>query len=160
MLENWIRKWIEQSDSRTLFYQGELVIAGIFLVLIWIFKPKRPESGFKVREADLKRRMQNYSNQKDDPLAQARYERFAQMEDPRQGNRLLLEGIRLEGAPHEILGVPPHASPAEIQKAYRDLMKRFHPDRVGQQDSREWKDSQKIAEVIIRAKEEMLKKKP
>jgi hypothetical protein len=31
--------------------------------------------------------------------------------------------------PHEVLGVPHGAGPEEIAQAYRDLAKRFHPDR-------------------------------
>jgi hypothetical protein len=31
--------------------------------------------------------------------------------------------------PHEVLGVPRGAGPEEIAQAYRDLAKRFHPDR-------------------------------
>jgi DnaJ-class molecular chaperone len=69
-----------------------------------------------------------------------------------------LSGIRVEGAPHEVLGVEPLATEAEIQKAYRDLMKRYHPDQVGRQESREWKDAQKIAEAINHARNAMLEK--
>ncbi len=69
-----------------------------------------------------------------------------------------LTGIRIDGAPHEILGVSPQASPEEIQSAYRSLMKRYHPDRVGRPGSREWNDAQQIAEAINRAKELLLKK--
>jgi hypothetical protein len=34
-------------------------------------------------------------------------------------------------------------------------MKRYHPDLVGRPGSREWKDAQRIAEAINRAKEEL-----
>ncbi len=33
--------------------------------------------------------------------------------------------------PHAVLGLPPDASPDEVHRAYRDLAKRFHPDRAG-----------------------------
>jgi len=69
-----------------------------------------------------------------------------------------ITGISLDGAPHEILGITALATESEIQKAYRDLMKRYHPDQVGRQDSREWKDAQKIAEVINHARNVMLEK--
>jgi DnaJ-like protein len=33
--------------------------------------------------------------------------------------------------PHAVLGLGPGASPDEVQRAYRTLAKRFHPDRAG-----------------------------
>ena len=71
---------------------------------------------------------------------------------------LQLEGIRVDGPPHEILGVQPGAGAEEIQRAYRERMKQYHPDKVGPPGSREWNDAQKIAEAINRAKSELLKK--
>jgi hypothetical protein len=35
--------------------------------------------------------------------------------------------------PHAVLGLDPGASPEDVQRAYRDLAKRFHPDRAGEQ---------------------------
>jgi hypothetical protein len=34
--------------------------------------------------------------------------------------------------PHAVLGLEPGASPQEVQRAYRGLAKRFHPDRAGE----------------------------
>jgi hypothetical protein len=34
--------------------------------------------------------------------------------------------------PHAVLGLEPGASPDEVQRAYRALAKRFHPDRAGE----------------------------
>src|SRR6201999_2554123 len=36
--------------------------------------------------------------------------------------------------PHAVLGLDPGASPEEVQRAYRALAKRFHPDRAGGAD--------------------------
>jgi DnaJ domain len=36
--------------------------------------------------------------------------------------------------PHAVLGLDPGASPEEVQRAYRALAKRFHPDRSGAAD--------------------------
>lgn len=36
-----------------------------------------------------------------------------------------------EVEPHAVLGLDPGASPEEVQRAYRELAKRFHPDRAG-----------------------------
>lgn len=71
--------------------------------------------------------------------------------------QLQLGGIKTDGPPHEILGVQPDANLTEIQKAYRDKIKIYHPDRVGRPDSQAWKDAQKIAEAINHAKETMIK---
>lgn len=32
--------------------------------------------------------------------------------------------------PHEVLGVDRNATPAEVQKAYRRLVREYHPDRI------------------------------
>jgi curved DNA-binding protein CbpA len=69
---------------------------------------------------------------------------------------LRLPGITLDAPANEILGVSPLATRAEIQRAYRERMKIYHPDLIGRPGSREWQDAQKIAEAINRAKEEML----
>ena len=70
--------------------------------------------------------------------------------------RLLISGFSFQGAPHEILGVQKNASESEIRKAHRELMKRFHPDKVGRPGSREWVDAQKIAEALNSARETLL----
>lgn len=63
----------------------------------------------------------------------------------------------MNAAAHEILGISPSASVEEVQKAYRELMKRYHPDKVGRPGTREWSDAQKIAEAINHARDTMLK---
>jgi hypothetical protein len=85
--------------------------------------------------------------------------------DPRRANqyrqqdqiRLLLRGFSFTGQPHEILGVSKSANELEIRRAHRELMKRFHPDKMGPPDSREWHDAQKIAESLNNARDTMLR---
>jgi DnaJ-domain-containing protein 1 len=140
-------------DPGTLFYKVELAVAVLFLGLAWFFRPKGPESNFQVREADLKRPPSSSQSSKDaSRLADAR------MKQAVPAQPLRLEGIRINGAGHEVLGVSMQASAEEVQKAYRNLMKQYHPDKIGRPGTREWQDAQKIAEAINRAKEEMLKK--
>jgi hypothetical protein len=148
--------------KRKLFSEGFwwavlILLAGI----TWLWLRRRPApTTFQEYEADRVRRegiarstrpqkgVSDPRGTQADALAQARYRK------PQA--RLLLEGISIRGAPHEVLGIAPTASPEEIQKAYKNLMKRYHPDRVGRPDSQEWKDAMEIAEALNRAKSEML----
>jgi DnaJ-domain-containing protein 1 len=70
----------------------------------------------------------------------------------------LLAGIVLNRPAHEILGLSVDASELEIAQAYRDLMKQYHPDKVGAPGTREWQDAQRIAEAINQARDEMMKR--
>jgi hypothetical protein len=55
--------------------------------------------------------------------------------------------VRQQEAPwYEILGVPPTASPKEINAAWRELIKKSHPDRVADLDA----DFQALAEAKAR----------
>jgi DnaJ-domain-containing protein 1 len=131
------------------FYLSQIGIGALFLGVAWIFfRPKPPESNFRVREADREPAKRSASAIGPQDLANAKMKR---------NEPLRLGGIRIDGTPHEILGVCPGAKPEDIQKAYRERMKQYHPDKIGQPGSREWQDAQKIAEAINRAKEALLK---
>lgn len=142
------------------FYLSQILIGAIFITLAFIvFRAKSPESQFRVREADLRAKkkfgrppqaINQAINNDDGDLANARMKKH----EP-----LSLTGIRIDGKPHEILGVSQHPTPTEVQQAYRELMKRYHPDRVGRPGTREWNDAQKIAEAINRAKDALLKRR-
>lgn len=164
IIENWLPAE-GPARVRALVYLAQLGVAGAFVAaLLWVRNQDKP-SGFRLREADrLKMRpvappqpgapalggpgVGRKASAKEDELASAR------MKKPRRP--LLLPGFSMDGAPHEILGVGLQASEAEIRRAYRELMKRFHPDQVGRPGSREWNDAQKIAERINNAKDSLL----
>lgn len=128
---------------RYYFYLFQIIF-GLGAIFIWAYLYFRsPPSSFKLREADRLKKNRMGGTPKNE-----------NSKEP-----LLLEGFQTEGTPHEILGLKPEATPELIQRRYRELMKRYHPDRVGRPGSREWKDAQKIAESINRAKDELLKNK-
>jgi hypothetical protein len=146
---------IEKVMSPQLLEKGFVLAQGVLLTALlgalWYFlKSQNPDSQFKVRESDLRPPRPGSSTSQNDDLAQARIQP--------QAEPLRLTGIRLDGAPHEILGVSKNASSDEVRLAYRELMKRYHPDRIGPPGSREWKDAQRIAEKINEAKEYLLRK--
>jgi len=132
-----------------LFLWFQLGCVVILFLVIWRTFEKKGESGFKFREAERSKR----KTTKGDSLAQAQLKK----KDPHP--ILQLEGIRTDLPPHEILGVPADAPLAEIERAYRRLMKRYHPDRVGRAGSREWEDAQKIAEAINTARDRMIQQR-
>ena len=151
MLARLIARWIQHSDPEKLRSWVYLIQAGLGALVVLalvMFRNRETPSGFKTRESDRKKPGQKGT--KEDPLAQARL--------APEAKPLRLSGISIFGAPHEILGISARATVAEIQKAYRELMKQYHPDKVGRPGTREWQDAQKIAEAINQAKEKMLKK--
>ena len=99
------------------------------------FKPRGPKRSESRREVPIEERESKLSKQR---------------------ARLLLEGIALTGLPHQILGIRPDASEFEIRKAHRQLIKRFHPDKVGSQGTREWYEAQRASEAINGARDQML----
>jgi DnaJ-domain-containing protein 1 len=138
---------LDPATAKSLLYLGEIALGVMILLYVLFGKSRGPESRFRVREAD--RAAPGTRGSGPDALGQARIER---------PKILQLTGFRLDGEPHEILGVPREAPAAEVQRAYKDLMKRFHPDKIGPPGSREWTDAKKIAEAINRARDRMLKK--
>lgn len=99
-------------------------ISGAF-ILLWLFARSRAESksSFKLREADRELKFER-----------GREATAAANEAPKKP--LQLGGIVKDGAPHEVLGISALATEPEIQKAYKEKMKRYHPDRLGPPDSR------------------------
>ncbi len=64
----------------------------------------------------------------------------------------------MEGPPHEILGVPEDAGEPEILDAYRELMKRYHPDRFVGRSSDEQALAKKYTQAINQARKDLIKK--
>jgi len=140
---------LSPEQVKSYFYLGQIGLGALFLGVLFYFRGRQSESAFGSREADrLKPKAPTGAGKGQDHLANARLRPKAEP--------LRLAGIRIDGPSHEILGVARGASAADVQKAWRELMKRYHPDAIGRPGSREWTDSQKIAEAINRAKDEML----
>ena len=138
---------------RTAFYLAQIGIGLFFVGVVWRLKSgtgSGRKSGFAVREADLPKKPRSFASATPDQrLANAKMERKAP---------LALGGIRIDGPPHEVLGLSIGATEEQIQKAYRERMKQYHPDKVGRPGSREWQDAQKIAEAINHARNELIKR--
>lgn len=143
------------------FYLGQILLGSLLLAGLLFTRRNKQASGFKLREAD--RLKDHIFSRFPGPVdlnaakehARAQRGRNARPKKP----TLLLGGISIDGPAHEVLGVKVDASKAEVQKAWRELMKRYHPDKVGRPGSREWADAQRIAEAINGAKEEMVERR-
>lgn len=145
-------------NLKAVFYRGEIILGILILGVVWFLRPKGPKSQFRVRESDQPFRQSATPNGLADAKIKSHREQGHSGRESQLHAPLRLEGIRIDGSPYQILGVSPQASNSEVQKAYRELMKHYHPDRVGRPGSPEWKEAQKIAEAINRAKAEILKK--
>ncbi|NDG84976.1 MAG: hypothetical protein EBX52_08070 [Proteobacteria bacterium] len=131
---------------------GILVLGGFSL--IYYFFNRREPSKFRQREADRPDLDRILKQGPDSAQAKiAPKPRPAPSPPP-----LSLPGIRLNGAPHEILGVKEDATESEIMRAYKDAIKRFHPDTI-QGDARDQiKFYQEASARINDAKNQMIKR--
>lgn len=120
-----------------------LGLCALTIFFVWRSGQVNP-SQFKLREHE---RVARTKTEPGSGLAEARFEKKSP---------LALPGIRLDGAPHEILGVSAQASEREILDAYKKLMKQYHPDHVAPPGTDQWNDAQKIAIAINSAKEKIL----
>lgn len=123
--------------------QGAIIaIAVLYAIKALVFRDS--SSQFKVREADLPRSAQSRTR-----------------ESPKPESPLLLSGLRLDAEPHEILNVAPDADEATIQKAYKEAMLKYHPDRFSNSNlsPEQVEFYKKAATQLNQAKEKLLKKK-
>ncbi len=145
------------------FYLSQIGLGFLGITAAWLmFRPKTGSSQFKTREADLKKSKPSGPDS-GLRLEDARLEIKGFEEERRRKEKqkatLSLPGVRTDGTPHEVLGIAPGATEQEILKAYRDLMKRYHPDKVAPAGTPAWKDAQAIAESLNRAKDALIQKK-
>ncbi len=113
---------------------------GVLLAVLLFYRlmKKESESKFRLREADRSQEQNTPKTNSESP-------------------HLLLEGFRTDGAPHEILGVASTATEKEIRRAYKQLMRRVHPDKIGRPGSPEWKSAQSIAQAVNEARDAMIR---
>jgi hypothetical protein len=143
------------------FILFQLGFASVLILLAWLFfRPEEPQGRFK----EYGKKAPPQPHQASDTLKGLKKDLPPPAQQrSRPAGPFLLEGFVGDGRPFEILGISPHADEKTIRSAHRELMKHYHPDRVGRPNSREWKDAQKIAETLNRARDEMLaqlKKRP
>ena len=139
----WIAAHFEKLQ---IFLMIAVLIIGYFSM-----RSREENSKFKVREADrtdLDRLKQGEN------LAEAKIER-RQKPSP---HLLGLPGIQMNGEPHEILGIRADASEFEIMKAYKEVIKQYHPDRIQGQAQEQMQFYQEASAKINQAKEIMLQK--
>ena len=117
-----------------------LVVSGLFLLGLYWMNRRQSVSRFKVREAD---RLKQKPHTQKPPHA------------PKKPP-LRLEGFSEQKTPHQILGVKPDATKKQIQKAYRELMKRYHPDRFSHLSPKDQERMKDIAAKINEAKDALI----
>lgn len=129
--------------TKGVYYTAIIGFGALLLLLLYTLKPTR-KSNFALREAD---RVKSQSKSK---ISTSHF-------TAKSDSGVYLTGIRLDLPPHDLLGINKDATPKEIQKAYRTLMKLYHPDKVARPGTQSWLDAQAIAEAINNAKDMMLK---
>jgi len=137
------------------FQKSQYLLIVIILAAAWFgFRSRGPKTQFRNREAD--RTDLNRLRGSGD-LANAKISRHGGNAEPK-APPLSLPGIRLHGAPHEVLGIRETASEAEILRAYKEAIKQYHPDRIQGPAQEQMKFYQEAAAQLNRAKEMMLQK--
>jgi hypothetical protein len=144
-----VLQYIVQNFERIQIGLILLVLAAVFFYLFY----RRPVSNFKAREADREDLRQILQNGRD--LGSNKLSRNRPTPPPPP---LSLPGIRLSGEPHEILGIRPDADETEVIRAYKEAIKRFHPDTIQGPAKDQLEFYQKASAAINNAKNLMIKK--
>jgi len=129
-----------------LFSQFQVAILVLAGLMILMFQKNRGQSQFRKREAD-REDLDRLIKSAPKPAS-----RPAPAPPP-----LRLPGIRLEGEPHEILGIDATASESEIMNAYKEAIKRYHPDRIQGQAQEQLQFYQDASAKINAAKDTLIK---
>ncbi|MBS1960244.1 MAG: J domain-containing protein [Bdellovibrionales bacterium] len=136
-------KWVADHFQTIQF----LIIIGT-IIFAWVtFKSPGRGSQFRNREAD---RADLEKFKTDSGLADAR---FRKSPPP-----LSLPGVRISGEPHEILGIRADANEEDVMKAYKDAIKRYHPDKIQGLAQDQIQFYQNASAKINEAKDAMIKK--
>ena len=122
-----MRSWIQRH-----FYEIQIALGLSFGFLLW-------RSMRRVRSSDSKSFFRTGPNE-------------THQRTKSDSGRRALPGINLDGEPHQVLGIEAHASKQDILRAFRKLMKMYHPDKTRSAESNA------IAQKIIEAKDAMLKR--
>jgi hypothetical protein len=140
------------SQHLAKIHSGILIGVAVFIVLT--IKGRGKTSQFRTREAeraDLDRILKQGPD-----LGQAKLAKHKKSEPAPPPLRL--PGLTLAGEPHEILGISENANESEIMRAYKEAIKRFHPDRIQGQAEEQLRFYQEASAKINDAKNEMMKR--
>ena len=72
MIETLFQKFHSSPGLQSLFYKAEFILAGVFIGIVWLLRPKAPDSNFRVRESDLLRSQKKSKPTDPHRLAQAK----------------------------------------------------------------------------------------
>jgi DnaJ-domain-containing protein 1 len=144
----WLAKLVSHSP--------QLLFLGVLIFLFVLLRESNSGSKFKKREAE-RGDLDRILNQGPD-LAQAKLKRPRTPTGSPPPPPLALPGITLAGEAHEILGVPEDADEMTIQKAYKEAIKRYHPDRIQGISGDQMKFYQEASARLTDAKNELLRR--
>ena len=113
------------------FLGGPGIIDDILLVLILIYlfrKIMRPE---RIKNRVFREFTKNFFRNAYSDSSDSRYKRDEQRDPKGRSTDQSAKGPKVDTQdPYTVLGIQPGASREEIRNAYRDLSKKYHPDRV------------------------------